>query len=79
LLMLIGGILTIILIGGIITFIAWIIAAQGFFSMKAPTTQTYPSTSQTPTLNTTQKKTCPNCGTENNADSLYCTHCGGKL
>jgi hypothetical protein len=78
--MLIGGILTIILIGGLITFIGWILAARGFFSMKAPSAQTYPSASQqTSTLTTAQKKPCPYCGAENNTDSIYCSHCGGKL
>jgi uncharacterized membrane protein len=35
LLMLIGGVLTIILVGGLIFFIGWIFAAMGFFSMRA--------------------------------------------
>jgi uncharacterized membrane protein len=36
LLMLIGGALMIVFIGGILIFVAWILAAQGFFSMRPP-------------------------------------------
>jgi uncharacterized membrane protein len=42
LLMLIGGVLTIIIVCGLIFIIGWIFAAMGFFSLKAKATQTYP-------------------------------------
>ena len=73
LLMLLGGALTIVFVGGLITFIGWIIAAIGFFSMKPKPTQTAPAQALT------QQKRCPNCGTENSSDATYCSHCGNKL
>jgi uncharacterized membrane protein len=41
LLMLIGGVLTIIIVGGLIFYIGWIFAAMGFFSLKAKASKTY--------------------------------------
>lgn len=48
LLLLIGAVLTIILVGFIIIWIAFILLAVGFFSIKTTTTQPPPATSPTP-------------------------------
>ena len=80
LLMLIGGALTIVFVGGLIFFIGWIYAALGFSSMKTTAPQTYllpPQQPPNPIM--TQKKYCPQCGTENQIDAIFCSHCGNKL
>jgi uncharacterized membrane protein len=78
--MLLGGALTIILVGGLLFLIGWIIAAVGFFSLKNKIANpTIPYTQNTPTNPAMQKKNCPNCGTENLTDALYCANCGNKL
>ena len=80
LLLLLGGALTILLVGGLISFIGWIIAAKGFFSLKPKHTEAYaPITQQYPTQGAAAQKKCPTCGVENSPDSVYCTHCGNKL
>jgi uncharacterized membrane protein len=80
LLMLIGGALTIIFVGGLVFFIGWIFAALGFSSMKAQALQTSPlPPQQTPSPAMTQKKYCPQCGSENRVDATFCSHCGNKL
>jgi uncharacterized membrane protein len=81
LLYLIGVLLTFVLIGGILVWIAWIFAAMGFHKLKpfptATPTVSYPT--QPPPSSTVQTKRCPNCGTENNADAIYCKNCGNTL
>ncbi len=78
--MLLGGALTIILIGGLLFIIGWIIAAVGFFSLKNKIAHpTIPYAQYTPTHSVMPKKKCPNCGTENTTDALYCANCGNKL
>lgn len=79
LLYLIGTLLTIVLIGGILVWIAWIFAAMGFNKLKAATpTVSYPP--PPPLFSAAaQSKRCPNCGTENNADALFCRTCGNTL
>ena len=64
------------LVGEILKFIAWILAAVGFFSIKTPTQlpTTPPSVSAT-----LEKKFCQYCGTENNTDATYCQKCGKKM
>lgn len=72
------------LIGAIIPlvgWIAWIFAAIGFHKLK-PVPATAPTVSyqtQPPLSSTAQTKRCPNCGTENSADALYCSSCGKTL
>ena len=80
LLMLIGGALSIVFVGELVFFIGWIYAALGFSSMKAKASQAYllpPQQSPSPAM--TQKKYCPQCGTENQIDAIFCSHCGNKL
>jgi uncharacterized membrane protein len=72
------------LIGIIIPFIAWIawiFAAMGFKNLKAPSTssQTGSYFAPPPISTITQTKRCPNCGTENTADAIYCGNCGKPL
>lgn len=81
LLYLIGTLLTIVAFGGILVWIAWIFAAMGFNKLKTqPTTNltvSYPA--PPPLSNSIQTKRCPNCGTQNLADALYCSNCGKLL
>jgi uncharacterized membrane protein len=81
LLYLIGTLLTIVAFGGILVWIAWIFAAMGFNKLKPqPTTNltvSYPA--PPPLSNSIQTKRCPNCGTQNLADALYCSNCGKPL
>ena len=69
------------LIGAIIplvVWIAWIFAALGFQKLRQFATPPVPYLTP-PLPNTIQTKHCPNCGTENRADALYCTYCGKPL
>jgi uncharacterized membrane protein len=80
LLYLIGTLLTIVLIGGLLVWIAWIFAAMGFNKLKpSPTKTPTISYTQPPPPSNLQTKRCPNCGTENLADALYCKSCGKPL
>jgi len=63
--------------GGLVQDIAWVLLARSFFRIKAPPTQTFTPT-YTPT-GSGQVKYCPNCGTPNQLDAAFCTHCGQKL
>ena len=72
------------LIGAIIplvTWIAWIFAAIGFRRLKpvsaATPTVSYPAQPQL--SGTAQTKRCPNCGTENSPDAIYCSSCGKPM
>lgn len=87
LLLLIGAILTIILVGTILQFIAWILDAVGFFSIKIPTGP-MPATTPPPTAPPApapavsvpvEKKYCRYCGTENRIDAVFCEKCGKKI
>jgi len=80
LLMLIGGALTIVFVGGLVFFIGWIYAALGFSSMKTKAPQTYLlPPQQPPILVMPPRKYCPQCGTENQINAVFCSHCGNKL
>ncbi len=77
LLYLIGVLLSIIVIGVIIVWVAFILAAVGFYRLKP--IQTYvPETPAVPPV-ATQTKRCPNCGTENTLDAANCRFCGKPL
>ena len=65
----------------IIMWIAWIFASMGFNKLKAaPTTSPNVSYYSQPSLSSMiQTKRCPNCGTENRADAIFCGNCGKPL
>jgi uncharacterized membrane protein len=77
---LVGVLLSIVLIGVVLVWIAWIIAAWGFYSLK-PSSSTnidsIPSAAIQPIV--AQTNSCPNCGTENVPGALYCRSCGKQL
>ncbi len=77
---LVGVLLSIVLVGGFLVWIAWIFAAWGFYSLK-PSSST--NISSTPSAGTSpvpaQTKSCPNCGTENVPEALFCGSCGKQL
>ncbi len=87
LMLLIGAALIIVFgLGFVLMFVAWILLAVAFFSMRLPTPEeTLVSSSSSPTsqpldsTQTGQVKYCPNCGAENKADATFCGHCGRKL
>ncbi len=62
--------------GGLLQEVAWFLLAIAFFRIRAPT-QTFEQYNA-PTV-AGQVKYCPNCGTPNQADAVYCTRCGNKL
>lgn len=74
LLLLIGAIIPII--GEIIKFIAWILAAVGYFSLKTPT-QVPAAKPVTPVPE--EKRFCQYCGTENTLEAAFCQKCGKKI
>lgn len=64
----------------IVSWIGWIFAASGFYSLKPkPTESSSTYTVQTAPTTTTQNKYCSYCGTANNVDAAYCKNCGKKL
>ncbi len=74
LVLVIGAIIPII--GEILRFIAWILAAVGFFSIKTPT--------QLPTAKPAvsfsgEKKFCRYCGAKNKVDAIFCEKCGKQM
>lgn len=82
LLLLIGAILTIVAVGFVLLFVAWILAAVGFFSIRAQPTPVATATAVAtlpPGALSNERKYCPSCGSENNADAAFCVRCGRKL
>jgi uncharacterized membrane protein len=79
----VGAILTIIAVGLVLVWIAWLILALAFFSMKlAPTqpySQPYPSPPPQATATTTAGRYCPNCGAPVDANATFCPRCGTQL
>ena len=74
LILLIGAVIPIL--GEILKFIAWIIAAVAFFSIKIPAQL---STAK-PIFSVTEgKKFCQYCGTQNKSDASFCQKCGKKI
>ncbi len=79
-----GAVLTIIFVGLILIWIAWIILALAFFSMKLSPTQGPPYSYQQsptsvppPTMQGTRY--CPNCGSPVDPNATFCSHCGKQL
>jgi uncharacterized membrane protein len=68
------AVLVIPLAGTMVSYLAWIVAAKAFFSIKAPTNQTLPAS---PAVG--QVKYCSQCGAENLPDAVFCARCGKKL
>jgi uncharacterized membrane protein len=82
LLYLIGAATAIIGIGALIQWIAWIFAAMGYRSLKPKEPLTSPSTYTLPQPTASsimEKKYCPYCGSENNANAIYCSSCGKQI
>jgi uncharacterized membrane protein len=64
--------------GGILNYIAQGVFAKSFFSIKVPVhSQTY--TPSHMSFTPSKARYCPNCGAENQTDSIYCIRCGRKL
>lgn len=81
LLILIGGVTSIVFVGGIISWLAWIFAASGFRSLKpkaAAAAPTYAPPSMAPPTST-QNIYCPYCGAQISYDSVFCPHCGRQI
>ncbi len=77
-----GAILTIFLVGILLIFIAWLIAAIAFFSIR--TTQQPPAYAPPPTTSTQPPvmqgtRYCPNCGAPVDINAAFCPHCGKQL
>jgi uncharacterized membrane protein len=83
----IGALLTIIVVGLFLVWIAWLILAIAFFTMKpAPTQPTYQQqpygyTQSPPTPAPTKAATqfCPNCGAQVQPGQTFCPNCGKPL
>jgi uncharacterized membrane protein len=80
LLMLLGFVLIIVGVGILLVWIAWILVAMGFHSLKPQATPSVQSASPASAITySAQRKYCPYCGTENTTDAIYCRHCGKPL
>ena len=77
----VGAILTIIAVGLILVWIAFLILAIAFFSMKLPSA-TYaapPPPPAGPATAAPGTRFCPNCGSPVDANATFCPHCGKPL
>jgi uncharacterized membrane protein len=74
LILLIGAAIPII--GEILKFVAWILAAVGFFNVKK-ITKIPESTESIPP--TEEKKFCTNCGASIKPETIFCQKCGKKV
>ncbi|MGE5554837.1 MAG: DUF996 domain-containing protein [Methanocella sp.] len=78
-----GAILTIIFVGIILVWIAWLILAIAFFSMKLAPTQAYTPPYQAPppppSGTAAATRYCPNCGAPVDANATFCPNCGKPL
>ena len=82
LLYLIGAATAVIGVGALIQWVAWIIAAMGYRSLKPNEFLASPliySAVQPATYSVMGKKYCPYCGWENNMGDNYCSRCGKQL
>jgi uncharacterized membrane protein len=74
LILLIGA--TIPVIGEILKFVAWILAAVGFFSIRQPTQLP----ASTPAVSSSEEKRfCQYCGSQIQSDAAFCPKCGKKI
>jgi uncharacterized membrane protein len=73
LILLIGAAIPVI--GELLKFVAWILAAVGFFNIKE-SQQT--SIQNEPTVNL-ENRFCINCGAPLKSESIYCQKCGKKI
>jgi uncharacterized membrane protein len=64
------------LIGEILKFVAWILAAVGFFSIKK---LTQASESKKAVLPTEEKRFCRYCGAPIQPNAIFCQNCGKKI
>ena len=79
-----GAVLTIIAVGLVLIWIAWIILAIAFFSMRLTPAQptqpySYPPPPTTSPSTTQATRYCPNCGQPVSATDTFCPHCGKPL
>jgi len=74
LILLIGAAIPVI--GEILKFVAWILAAVGFFTIK---NSTHIPESKESVLSTKEKQFCTNCGAPIQPEATFCQKCGKKL
>ncbi len=74
-----GAILTIIAVGLILVWIAWLILAIAFFSMKLAPAQPYNQPYTAPPPPAAGTRYCPNCGSPVDANATFCPSCGKPL
>lgn len=79
-----GAILTIVFVGLILVWIAWILAAIAFFSMKTAPPAQQPSGYAPPppppmTAAQSAQRFCPNCGAQVQPGATFCPNCGKPL
>lgn len=63
------------LIGEILKFVAWILAAVGFFSIKTSTQRP----AAAPVIMTEEKRFCRYCGAQIQVNANFCQVCGKKI
>jgi|WetSurMetagenome_2_1015567.scaffolds.fasta_scaffold21245_3 uncharacterized membrane protein len=66
-------------VGGILVWIAWIFAATGYKNLKLQQPPPTAYSSQYMPPSTTQTKSCPYCGAQNDANNTYCRSCGHTM
>ena len=78
LILLIGALIP--LVGTILTFVAWILAAVGFFNIRKPTQPSAPTPPPPPSPSASEEKRfCRYCGAQIQLDAAFCPNCGKKV
>jgi uncharacterized membrane protein len=81
LILFIGAVLTIILVGFLLMWVACLLMAIAFFSMKTSSqpfaSSSFSPPSPVPTMQATRY--CPNCGAPVQPNSTFCPNCGKQL